>query len=476
MRAGSTTVTFDIDGANEAPANVPPYTYDPLSSGDEDTTISVSLYGGDSDGSVTGFRITNTANLHGTLYSDGSLTHVLDAGDLVNVGSGGSATVYFRPDAEFSGTAQFGVAARDDDGAEDPTPGLATIDVHSVNDRPVVDLDFGAAGSGHAASVITASGDEVFISATPSVSDVDDTDIQSATITLTNGEAGDEFITADNPPNLAGLTWEFFGTAGDVNDPLRIVFSGAAPLSIYEAAIEQLRFSTTSAIDGDRIIEIVVNDGTDDSDPAISTITVDGAANFAVTTQSGYDTSTFYAAVNDSDLTSDHDANGFLAVGSTMPYAFRVHGHDFVYSGPSNQPDVDLGTITSIEILNNALDPLAEVSGFNIDITQLDAALTQFGSTNGANTTLLDAIFKNVPYFATGDAGPDVLIGGRFADAIYGEGGDDLLKGGAGNDTLDGGAGFRPCGLFRCNRSGHDQPQCWPGFRQRRRIGYVDQH
>jgi Ca2+-binding RTX toxin-like protein len=378
--------------------------------------------------------------LHGTLYSDWALTQVLNAGDVVNASSGGSATVYFRPDAEFSGTAQFGVAARDDDGAEDPMPGLATIDVYSVNDRPVVDLDSGTAGSDHAASVVTTSGDEVFISGTPLVTDVDNAHVQSATITLTNGEAGDDLITGDNP-NLPGLTWEYFGTAGDIYDPLRIVFSGDAPLSVYEAAIAQLRFSTTSPVGGDRIIEVVVNDGTDASDPAISTITVQGTANFAVTTDTGYDASTFYAAINDADVTSNYDASSFVAVGTTLPYAFRVHGYDFVYSGPVDQPDVDSGTITGIEILTNALDPLAEISGINIDIAQLDAALTQFGNSGGTDTTLLDAIFRSVPYVATGNAGRDVLIGGRLADAIHGGGGNDVLGGGADADLLDGGAG-----------------------------------
>ncbi len=140
--------------------------------------------------------------------------------------------------------------------------------------------------------------------------------------------------------------------AGNLNNPLRIVFTGNAPLSVYQDAIAMVSFFTNSAISGDRIIEVVANDGTDNSDPVISTVTVAGIADLLVTTPTGYDLSTLYAAINDSDVTSDHDANGFLAVGAA--YAFRVHGHDFAYSGSVNAPDVDSGTITSIDILTDS--------------------------------------------------------------------------------------------------------------------------
>jgi len=435
----SVTVDFEIDGADET--NIAPETYDQEAYGDEDTTIYVSLYASDPDGSVAGFRITDTTGLNGTLYRDWSLTEVLHDGDVVNTSSGGSASVYFVPAEDFSGDTQFGVAAIDDDQAQDASPGVTTIHVSPVNEIPVLDLDTTAPGDGHATSVISASGDEVFISTSPSVVDPDNANLQSVTITLTNGEQGDQLISGDNP-NLPGLNWEYLGEAGNSSDPLRIVFWGDAPLSVYQLAIEQISFSTDSPIGGDRHIEIVASDGNSDSAPVTSTVTVIGAMNLQVLTPTGYDLSTFYDGISDAGVAADHDEYGFLAIGETQPFAFRVHGYDFTYSGPSDDLNIDSGVITSIEILTDTLDVLAEASPFHIAVSDLGAALAQYNDSNGDDSTLLDALFRSMPIVANGDAGPDGLAGGRLADTLYGGDGDDVLQGGDSNDMLDGGAGF----------------------------------
>ncbi|TAN47481.1 MAG: hypothetical protein EPN21_17360, partial [Methylococcaceae bacterium] len=43
--------------------------------------------------------------------------------------------------------------------------------------------------------------------------------------------------------------------------------------------------------------------------------------------------------------------------------------------------------------------------------------------------------------FVSGQAGADILLGGKLADLLYGYGGDDTLDGGAGDDTMSGGGG-----------------------------------
>ncbi|MGZ5834691.1 MAG: tandem-95 repeat protein [Xanthobacteraceae bacterium] len=178
---------------NQAP-NVPPDTSDAAASGDEDSTIAVTLSGTDSDGSVTSFRITDLTGLKGILYNDSGLTHLLQVGDLVSVGSGGSATVYFHPDQNSSGTSQFNFAAHDNSGAEDSTPAVATIDVQAVNDAPVFT-------GNSAGSTYLPGGPPVAVAANVLVDDVDNANFGGGSFTATitqGGHQGDVLSIADN--------------------------------------------------------------------------------------------------------------------------------------------------------------------------------------------------------------------------------------------------------------------------------------
>ncbi len=97
------------------------------------------------------------------------------------------------------------------------------------------------------------------------ITDPDDTNIESATITLTNAQAGD-VLTAPGFPML-GIT------AAIVGDTISL--TGSAPLADYQTALEAIRFSNTNTIVSgvDRIIEFTVNDG--DTNSATATTTLD---------------------------------------------------------------------------------------------------------------------------------------------------------------------------------------------------------
>ena len=122
------TATITVEAVND-----PPETENTSATGAEDSSsIAVNLSGSDIDGSVTSFTI-NTLPANGVLKdADGN---VLKIGDTV-AASGGGATVFFTPNANWNGDTSFNYASKDDEGLSDPTPALASIKVTPVNDAP----------------------------------------------------------------------------------------------------------------------------------------------------------------------------------------------------------------------------------------------------------------------------------------------------------------------------------------------------
>jgi len=159
-----------------------------------------------------------------------------------------------------------------DDSNTTGAPVTVCVDVIPVNDTPVIDLDRDnstASGDDYAdtytendpAVAIIDTGDNILV-------DLDDVNMQSATVTLTNAEPED-VISLDpgyTPP--PGLIVTINGNQVDI--------SGDVPNADYQAALEAIRFEASgeNPTAGDRIFEVVVNDGQDDSNTATSTITV----------------------------------------------------------------------------------------------------------------------------------------------------------------------------------------------------------
>ncbi|NOI68797.1 cadherin-like domain-containing protein, partial [Vibrio sp. 99-8-1] len=108
-----------------------------------------------------------------------------------------------------------------------------------------------------------------------SIKDVDDTNLESATITLTNGRIGDSLAlgSIDSGIELRSST-SVVNLDGTLTLTLTLV--GSASLSDYEDALKNISFTSNSENPDttDRIIEITVNDGDIVSDKAISTIKV----------------------------------------------------------------------------------------------------------------------------------------------------------------------------------------------------------
>ncbi|MBV1928810.1 MAG: DUF4347 domain-containing protein, partial [Gammaproteobacteria bacterium] len=148
----------------------------------------------------------------------------------------------------------------------------SSITINSVNDVTTLDLDAnnssGSVGVNYQTS-FTEGGSAVAIAdIDTSISDVDDTNIESATITLTNFKAGDVLAAGSLP---AGISASAYNSGTGV-----MTLSGSATLAEYEAAIETITFNNTSEAPDttDRVITVVVNDGDDNSATATSTISV----------------------------------------------------------------------------------------------------------------------------------------------------------------------------------------------------------
>ena len=138
----------------------------------------------------------------------------------------------------------------------------STITVADANDAPVVSDAGGtlAYTEGDSATVIDS---------TLTITDVDDTNIESATITISSGYQSSEDVLAFSDAN--GITGSWDSSTGVL--PFR-----AVPLKAnYELAFESITYQNTDTDDpenGDRTVTWVVNDGSSNSVGVTSTITV----------------------------------------------------------------------------------------------------------------------------------------------------------------------------------------------------------
>ena len=148
----------------------------------------------------------------------------------------------------------------------------AIIHVDQVNHAPVVDLDANDStvdGTSFLATFTEGGAPIPIADIDTLITDTDSTTLASATITLTDPQAGDLLAASGALPG---------GIMASSYDPVTgiLTLSGVASFADYETALEAIRFSAAgdNPVAGNRIIQVVVNDGTDDSQPATSLVTV----------------------------------------------------------------------------------------------------------------------------------------------------------------------------------------------------------
>jgi T1SS-143 domain-containing protein len=126
---GTTTSTISI---GVTPVNDLPTPIVTAASGNEDTTVGVTLAASDTDGTVTSFTVT-ALPANGTLMFNGNPVTV---GTVVPA-TGGVALLTFVPTHDWNGSTQVSFTATDNDGGVS-NPGIVPITVTPVNDAPVV--------------------------------------------------------------------------------------------------------------------------------------------------------------------------------------------------------------------------------------------------------------------------------------------------------------------------------------------------
>ena len=102
-----------------------------------------------------------------------------------------------------------------------------------------------------------------------SITDADSTTLLSATIKLANPETGDLLTVSGALPGA-------ITTAGDDPGTGVLTLTGTGTRADYETALTQICYSNTSddPVAGDRLIEVVVNDGVNNSNLAGAIISV----------------------------------------------------------------------------------------------------------------------------------------------------------------------------------------------------------
>jgi hypothetical protein len=246
-----------------------------------------------------------------------------------------------------------------------------TITVTPPDAAPVVDLDSTNASDDSSAS-FTENGPAVSIAPNTTVSDSDDTDLDSAEVRITNLQDGNAETLAANV-GATGITANY--SAGT------LTLSGTKPVASYEQVLKTVTYDNSSDTPGttDRQITVKVNDGILDSTARTAAVSVAASNDAPVNTVPG-------------SQTTDEDSSKTLSTGNGN--AISIADVDAGSSNVELTHSVSHGTLT-----------LGSTAGLTVtgDGT---ATVDLTGSISDINT----AIGSGLTYAPTADYnGPDTL-------------------------------------------------------------------
>ncbi|UHG98348.1 tandem-95 repeat protein [Pseudomonas sp. 7-41] len=395
---GSITVT---------PVNDAPVAAATTATGAEDPSvgIAVKLSATDVDGlaNVKSFTVGTPTN--GTFYTDAAMTKpVTGAITAVN----GEATVYFKPNANFNGTANFTYTATDSGNANGSNPltsapANGTITVTSVNDAPTLDLSTtdGSVLTSYSTAYSERSTGGIAITGNVAIGDVDSSQMQSATITLKNASAGDQLssslVTVGGTYN--GVTLTSVGT--DVSGKIVLTLSGAADTATYKSLLESFQYSSTSKYPttGDRTVEISVKDnaGADSLSSSVATSTITVAPQAYVVTEGG-------GAADVIDLSSSSannmvvgDKGGIVNAGSNYNIAFIVDTSGSIGSSAMKSIKAQLASVFDTLISNAGKSDSGVVKVLLVDFdTRVEAQVSVNLADKDAAKAALQAVLTQM--------------------------------------------------------------------------------
>ena len=316
-----------------------------------------------------GTNIAITGTVGGDAADGDTVTLTVNGTDYVGVVSGGSFSINvagtdLTADADLTIDASVTVT----DAAGNITTASDT-ETYSVNvNPPVLDLDAddsSAAGTGYATTFTEGGGGVAIADSDLAISDVDSTSIQSATITITDVETDDLLIVGSLP---AGITAGAYDAATGT-----ITLNGTATLADYQQALRAIQFDNVGdSIGTSRTINVSVNDGTNDSNTAVSTVnivTVPTVSIDDVAVQepgSGTTTLTFTVSIDQtlgSDLTFDYQTVDVSALA----------GSDYVGIGTTTGTITAGNTSTTITVtINSDADIFEGDEAFTVDLANFN--------------------------------------------------------------------------------------------------------
>ncbi len=275
-----------------------------------------------------------------TLTGDGTAT-VVATGTVAEINAALSGMV-FTPTPDFSGTASIQMVT--DDLGNNPSGAITDTDsfnitVNNLNDAPVLTVT--------GAPTFAENGSAVAIASSANITDVDDTNIESATITITNVQTGD-VLNFVNTPNITG------NFAAGV-----LTLTGSDTKAAYIAALQSITFSNASDNPSitQRLLTWVVNDGNINSNTQNTTIDVtatnDAPVNtVAVGVTTNEDTPVVIngASIADPDADPDDVQITLNVTGGTVALDPTATGALATLTGDGSATVVATGTVAEINV------------------------------------------------------------------------------------------------------------------------------
>ncbi len=263
------------------------------------------------------------------------------------------------------------------------------------------------------------------------ITDPDDTNMESAKITLTNAKAGDSLAAGTLPGGINS------SIDTSVAGQITVTLTGSASKAAYEAALHAVTFSnsTDTPDTTDRSIDIVVNDGTANSNTATTTIHVTAVDDAPVITtddsQTILENTRFVTALTATDPDGPNPVTFSVSGGDDRDF-FKIVNDSLVFkTAPNYEDPKDHHQDNAYVVQVSAFDGNATtVETITVDVTDLQNE--QIGDSH--DNTLAGANGKT--NYLSGLGGNDTLSGANRNDVIVGGNGNDTMTGNANSDIF----------------------------------------
>jgi hypothetical protein len=183
-------------------------------------------------------------------------------GTAVAAGTGTSKIISYSPTANYFGSDSFVITVSDGTGGTDNI--TVNVIISAVNDAPVL------TEPSSAVVPFTEDGGPVQITSTLSVADIDDTNIETATVVISDGLQSSEDLLSFSPSG--GINGSYTASTGT------LAFSGSSLLVNYQTILQSVKYNNTSQNPNTsaRTLSFTVNDGSANSNTTTRNVSVTG--------------------------------------------------------------------------------------------------------------------------------------------------------------------------------------------------------